>query len=113
MPPTRQTNSSPRKIYHFAKPIAGSRNVTINDTVRYIAEQHARFAKHDPTVKIMNNHYRLALILALLFAAGCGQSGPLYLPGNPSEIKTDVPPQDQNQAEEEDEDEDKEPQEEN
>jgi predicted small lipoprotein YifL len=28
---------------------------------------------------------RLTLILLL---AGCGQSGPLYLPGNPSEIQT-------------------------
>jgi predicted small lipoprotein YifL len=35
-----------------------------------------------------------------LFAAGCGQKGPLYLPGNPSEIKTSVPSQQQNQAEE-------------
>ncbi len=31
---------------------------------------------------------RLTLVLLLL--AGCGQSGPLYIPGNPSEMS--VPP---------------------
>jgi predicted small lipoprotein YifL len=46
------------------------------------------------------------LLLALLIAAGCGQKGPLYLPGNPSEIKTDVPRQDESQTEEDEEDED-------
>ncbi len=35
-----------------------------------------------------------AIILFLLFAAGCGQKGPLYLPGNPSEIRSEVPRQD-------------------
>ncbi len=55
----------------------------------------------------MNSRYPLVLLLAFLFAAGCGQKGPLYLPGNPSEIKTDVPRQDESQSEEdEDEDED-------
>jgi len=62
----------------------------------------------------MNSHYRLALVLGLLFAAGCGQQGPLYLPGDPSLIKTEVPPQDQNQTEEnDDEDDDKKSQDEN
>ena len=61
----------------------------------------------------MNSRYPLALLLALLFAAGCGQKGPLYLPGNPSEIKTDVPPQEQNQDEQDDEDEDPESQDNN
>ncbi len=61
----------------------------------------------------MNKRYGLALILGLLFAAGCGQSGPLYLPGNPSEIKTDVPRQDQSQTEEGDEDNQEESQDEN
>ena len=46
------------------------------------------------------------LLLALLIAAGCGQKGPLYLPGDPSEIKTDVPHQDESQTEKDDEDED-------
>lgn len=52
----------------------------------------------------MNSYYRLALVLGLLFAAGCGQKGPLYLPGDPSLMKTDVPTQDQSQTEEDDED---------
>ena len=54
----------------------------------------------------MNSRYTLGLLLVLLFAAGCGQKGPLYLPGNPSQIKTDVPRQDEGQTEEDDEDED-------
>ena len=55
----------------------------------------------------MKSQHNLALILCLLFVAGCGQKGPLYLPGDPSEMKTDVPPQNQPQPEEEDdEDED-------
>lgn len=58
----------------------------------------------------MNSRYSVVLFLALFFAAGCGQKGPLYLPGNPSQIKADVPRQDERQAEEEDEDEDEEEQ---
>ena len=54
----------------------------------------------------MNSRYSLVLLLVLLFAAGCGQKGPLYLPGNPSQIKTDVPRQDESQTEEDDEDDD-------
>ncbi len=54
----------------------------------------------------MNSRYSLGLLLVLLFAAGCGQKGPLYLPGNPSQIKTDVPRQDEGQTEEDDEEED-------
>ncbi len=52
----------------------------------------------------MNSRYSLGLLLALLFVAGCGQKGPLYLPGNPSQIKTDVPRQDESQTEDDDED---------
>jgi predicted small lipoprotein YifL len=54
----------------------------------------------------MNSRYSVVLLLSLLFAAGCGQKGPLYLPGNPSEIKTDVPRQDESQTEEDDDDQD-------
>ena len=43
-----------------------------------------------------------ALIASLL--AACGQKGPLYLPGNPSEIRTEVPPQAAPPASEDDED---------
>lgn len=48
----------------------------------------------------MNVRYPVALILAFLFTVGCGQSGPLYLPGDPSTITTDVPRQDESQTEE-------------
>jgi predicted small lipoprotein YifL len=47
------------------------------------------------------------LILALtvcsfvFLSAGCGQSGPLYIPGNPSKI-SNPPPPDESAAEEED-----------
>lgn len=62
----------------------------------------------------MNSRYYAVLLLALLFAAGCGQKGPLYLPGNPSEIKTDVPRQDESQTEEDnDDDDDEQPQDDN
>lgn len=33
-----------------------------------------------------------ALAALLLIASGCGQSGPLYLPGNPSRIEQPPPP---------------------
>jgi predicted small lipoprotein YifL len=36
----------------------------------------------------------IAILLPVLTLGGCGQQGPLYLPGNPSEIKTEVPKQD-------------------
>ena len=32
-----------------------------------------------------------AILLAALACTSCGQKGPLYLPGNPSEIKREVP----------------------
>jgi predicted small lipoprotein YifL len=49
---------------------------------------------------------RLILLLAAFSCfslLGCGQSGPLYLPGDPSEIR-DAPQQAGNANEEEDED---------
>lgn len=54
---------------------------------------------------IMNTRYPLALLLALLIAAGCGQKGPLYLPGDPSTIKTSVPRQEESKTEQEDDEE--------
>ncbi len=41
----------------------------------------------------------LALAALASLLAGCGQSGPLYLPGNPSEIKSAPPPQEQAETE--------------
>jgi predicted small lipoprotein YifL len=40
----------------------------------------------------------LAALLIILFLAGCGQSGPLYIPGDPSAIE---PPADQAENDEE------------
>ncbi len=34
-----------------------------------------------------------AVLMSLILVAACGQKGPLYLPGDPSQIKTDVPNQ--------------------
>ena len=35
---------------------------------------------------------RLLTVLAILVLAGCGQSGPLYIPGNPSRIENPPAP---------------------
>ena len=52
---------------------------------------------------------QLLIVLCSLVAAGCGQKGPLYLPGDPSAIKTQVPAPQQSQQEEQDEEEEEEP----
>jgi predicted small lipoprotein YifL len=44
--------------------------------------------------------------LLVILVTGCGQSGPLYIPGNPSEIK--APPSTQQNTEQKAEDEKKE-----
>jgi predicted small lipoprotein YifL len=47
--------------------------------------------------------FLLAVIASLSFLAGCGQSGPLYIPGDPSQMA--VPPsQDTTSEESEEED---------
>jgi len=43
-------------------------------------------------------------IAALLFLSACGQSGPLYLPGNPGQVQEPPPPQQQPDEREDDED---------
>jgi len=49
------------------------------------------------------------LILTILFLSACGQKGPLFLPGEPSAIRTTVPQQQQQpQTEENEEDEENE-----
>ena len=48
---------------------------------------------------------RIACLFAfLLFLAACGQSGPLYIPGDPSEIREapEQPAENSNEDEEED-----------
>lgn len=39
---------------------------------------------------------------ASLLAAGCGQKGPLYLPGDPTSIQTEIPPEPANPPEDTD-----------
>jgi predicted small lipoprotein YifL len=46
----------------------------------------------------------IAFILSLAFVAACGQQGPLFLPGSPSEIQSAV--QEQQAASEEDDEDD-------
>tara|TARA_R110002049_G_scaffold54869_29_gene152478 strand:- start:1912 stop:2124 length:213 start_codon:yes stop_codon:yes gene_type:complete len=54
--------------------------------------------------------YFAAILIALLLLAGCGQSGPLYLPGNPSEVQapsssgTPAPPSERREEEEDEKD---------
>lgn len=40
---------------------------------------------------LQNRNTGLLALAAISLLAGCGQKGPLYLPGNPSEITTEVP----------------------
>ena len=50
-----------------------------------------------------------ALFFCLFAVTGCGQKAPLFLPGDPSAVKTDIPAQpapEQERNEEEDEDDD-------
>ena len=51
-----------------------------------------------------------SLLLTILFLAGCGQKGPLYLPGNPSQVQqppqtapAEVPAEDDEDDEDDDE----------
>jgi len=46
-----------------------------------------------------------AAVLVLLVVAGCGQKGPLFLPGNPSEVRP-VPEQEQLETNRDEDDED-------
>ena len=56
----------------------------------------------------MSNVFRIAaaLMLSMLVLAGCGQKGPLFLPGDPSTIRSTTPPQQQQPAQDSEEDED-------
>lgn len=47
----------------------------------------------------------ILLLVSMLYVAGCGQKGPLYLPGNTNEVSTSIPRQQENAREDEDEDE--------
>lgn len=54
--------------------------------------------------------YLVLVLLSLAFLAACGQKGPLFLPGDPSAVRSAIPPQQQQTEESEaDEDEDETP----
>jgi len=46
----------------------------------------------------------IATLLLLVVLAGCGQSGPLYIPGDPSSIETPPPVPDSDEENDEDDD---------
>lgn len=43
---------------------------------------------------------RLLALFAVFVLVGCGQSGPLYIPGNPSRIENAPPPAEESAEEE-------------
>jgi len=56
-------------------------------------------------IAMHNTLIRIAIALLTSFiVAGCGQKGPLFLPGDPSTIRTITPEQNTEQSEERDED---------
>ncbi len=54
----------------------------------------------------VTNLFRLlvSLLVCTFLIGACGQKGPLFLSGNPSEIQVEVPAQDEEDEEEEDDD---------
>ncbi len=55
---------------------------------------------------MIHSRIALAALLLILSLAGCGQSGPLYLPGDPSEVQnlpTQVPDLPEDEDDEDDE----------
>ena len=51
----------------------------------------------------------MSILLLLIALAGCGQKGPLFLPGNPSEIRS-IPDVQSSATEDEEEDDETDPQ---
>lgn len=50
--------------------------------------------------------YQFAAILTCLLVSGCGQKGPLFLPGDRSQVQTELPPLDRDSLEDAFEDDD-------
>jgi predicted small lipoprotein YifL len=57
-------------------------------------------------MKIFNCTRCAALLFAAVLITACGQKGPLYLPGNPSEMQTEIPANDPEKVETKDDEED-------
>ncbi len=46
----------------------------------------------EPNLELLTMYNPLPVLTAcLVLVAGCGQKGPLYLPGDPSEMQTEIP----------------------
>ena len=61
-------------------------------------------AKHR-IIAMPNTLLRIAtVLLTIMVFTGCGQKGPLFLPGDPNEVRTTTPQQSSPQSEERDED---------
>ena len=88
------------KAFRFVTPTVGLPNATRNEAALWIIIGH-----HLSRARIMlHSRIALAALLLILSLVACGQSGPLYLPGDPSEVQnlpTQVP-----ELPEEDDDED-------
>ena len=56
------------------------------------------------------NPFRIpaSLLLAALFLSACGQKGPLFLPGNPNEVRSEIPATNSNTVPDDDSQEDNE-----
>jgi predicted small lipoprotein YifL len=55
----------------------------------------------------MQSHVKalVFLLLSAIYIAGCGQKGPLFLPGNTNEVSTSIPRQQAERDEDDDDDE--------
>lgn len=55
----------------------------------------------------MKSHWKtlILFLISMLYVTGCGQKGPLYLPGNTNEVSTSIPQQQEAGQEDEDEEE--------
>ena len=51
----------------------------------------------------------LSALFSVIAIAACGQKGPLFLPGNPSEVQTEVPRQEQPEDENDEESDEEKP----
>ncbi len=54
-------------------------------------------------ISMTNSFKALTALALLLMLSACGQSGPLYIPGNPSEVR-EPPPETSNTSDEDEED---------
>jgi len=55
----------------------------------------------------MHSHLKAVvfLLFSAIYIAGCGQKGPLFLPGNTNEVSTSIPKQQASRDDEEEDDE--------